>query len=78
MYIIMIMTQNIILTMCITIYFLGPVASALTNRYGCRVVTIAGAIVAAIGFILSLFAPNIYYLFFSFGVLSGKTLFINI
>lgn len=49
----------------------GPVASALTNRYGCRVVTIAGAIVAAIGFILSLFAPNIYYLFFSFGILSG-------
>lgn len=49
----------------------GPVASALTNRYGCRAVTIAGAIVAAIGFILSLFAPNIYYLFFSFGVLSG-------
>lgn len=57
--------------MC-TFYFLGPVASALTNRYGCRVVTIAGAIVAAIGFILSLFAPNIYYLFFSFGILSGK------
>ncbi|XP_062588832.1 monocarboxylate transporter 12-like [Saccostrea cucullata] len=49
----------------------GPIASALTNRYGCRAVTIVGAIVAATGFILSLFAPNIYYLFFSFGVLSG-------
>ncbi|XP_048745466.2 monocarboxylate transporter 9-like [Ostrea edulis] len=49
----------------------GPLASALTNRYGCRSVTIVGAIIAAVGFILSLFAPNIYYLFFSFGILSG-------
>ncbi|KAL5004781.1 hypothetical protein ScPMuIL_018237 [Solemya velum] len=49
----------------------GPIASALTNRYGCRPVTIAGALIAASGFILSLFAPNIYYLYVSFGILSG-------
>lgn len=49
----------------------GPIASALTNRYGCRAVTIAGALIATLGFILSLFAPNIYYLYFSFGILSG-------
>ncbi|OWF56683.1 monocarboxylate transporter 7-like [Mizuhopecten yessoensis] len=49
----------------------GPIASALTNRYGCRVVTIAGALIASLGFILSLFAPNIYYLYFSFGIMSG-------
>ncbi|XP_064615167.1 uncharacterized protein LOC135479278 [Liolophura sinensis] len=49
----------------------GPIASALTNKYGCRPVTIAGALIASTGFILSLFAPNIYYLYFSFGVLSG-------
>ncbi|XP_046542426.1 monocarboxylate transporter 12-like [Haliotis rubra] len=52
-------------------YTVGPIASALTNRYGCRAVTIAGAIIAAVGFILSLFAPNIYYLYFSFGIMSG-------
>ncbi|KAK3095274.1 hypothetical protein FSP39_012542 [Pinctada imbricata] len=49
----------------------GPIASALTNRYGCRKVTIIGALIASSGFILSLFAPNIYYLYFSFGILSG-------
>lgn len=49
----------------------GPVASALTNRYGCRKVTVVGALVASLGFILSLFAPNIYYLYVTFGILSG-------
>ncbi|XP_033759355.1 LOW QUALITY PROTEIN: monocarboxylate transporter 7-like [Pecten maximus] len=49
----------------------GPISSALTNRYGCRAVTIAGALIASLGFILSLFAPNIYYLYFSFGIMSG-------
>ena len=51
----------------------GPVASALTNRYGCRKVTVVGAVVASSGFLLSLFAPNIYYLYVTFGILSGKT-----
>lgn len=49
----------------------GPLASILTNKYGCRVTTIAGAIIAAAGFILSLFAPNLYFLYFSFGIMSG-------
>ncbi|XP_045199403.2 monocarboxylate transporter 12-like [Mercenaria mercenaria] len=49
----------------------GPLASILTNKYGCRVTTIAGAIIAAAGFVLSLFAPNLYFLYFSFGIMSG-------
>lgn len=49
----------------------GPIASMLTNKYGCRIVTIAGAITATIGFIMSVFAPNIYFMYFSFGVVSG-------
>ena len=51
--------------------FSGPLASVLTNKYGCRVTTIAGAIIAAAGFILSLWAPNLYFLYFSFGIMSG-------
>lgn len=31
----------------------GPLASSLTDRYGCRNVTIVGSILAALGFILS-------------------------
>lgn len=49
----------------------GPIASMLTNKYGCRAVAIAGAIVAAAGLIISIFAPNIYFMYFSFGIVTG-------
>ncbi|KAL4220520.1 Mct1p [Mactra antiquata] len=49
----------------------GPVASILTNKYGCRVTTIAGAIIAAAGFVLSIFSPNLHFLYFSFGIMAG-------
>ncbi|KAK3603741.1 hypothetical protein CHS0354_023355 [Potamilus streckersoni] len=49
----------------------GPLASIMTNKYGCRVTTIVGAIIATAGFILSIFATNLYFLYFTFGVLSG-------
>ncbi len=31
----------------------GPLASSLTDRYGCRRVTIAGSLLSALGFLLS-------------------------
>ncbi|CAL1531968.1 unnamed protein product [Lymnaea stagnalis] len=52
-------------------FTVGPLSSALTNRYGCRPVTIAGAIIAAAGFILSMWAPNLYYLYFTSGIMAG-------
>ncbi|XP_050398485.1 monocarboxylate transporter 12 [Patella vulgata] len=52
-------------------YSVGPLASALTNRYGCRIVTILGAFISSLGFIISIFAPNIYYLYFTFGIMAG-------
>ena len=36
----------------------GPLASSLTDRYGCRRVTIAGSILAAFGFIISSFSSK--------------------
>lgn len=53
---------------------LGPIASIFTNRYGCRKVTIAGTLIAAFGFIVSIFAPNIIFMYFSFGIVAGKKL----
>lgn len=38
---------------------LGPIASFLTDRYGCRKVTIIGSILSAIGFILSAMSNSI-------------------
>ncbi|KAF5289771.1 hypothetical protein FQA39_LY03688 [Lamprigera yunnana] len=49
----------------------GPVASFLTDRYGCRKVTIVGSILASTGFILSSYANSTEVLYLTFGVLAG-------
>lgn len=49
----------------------GPVASFLTDRYGCRKVTIVGSILAAIGFIISSFTDSIAMLCLTFGIFAG-------
>ncbi|KAI5698488.1 hypothetical protein M8J75_007623 [Diaphorina citri] len=49
----------------------GPIASFLTDRYGCRKVTILGGILAAIGFILSSFTSSINVLLVTFGIIAG-------
>lgn len=49
----------------------GPVASFLTDRYGCRKVTIAGSILACLGFVISAFSTSMEMLFLTFGVLAG-------
>jgi len=51
--------------------FAGPIASALTNKFGCRIVTIAGTLIASFGFIISIWAPNIWFMYFSFGCVTG-------
>jgi PREDICTED: similar to monocarboxylate transporter len=51
--------------------------SILTNRYGCKNVTIAGSLIAAFGFIISYFANGIVWLCLSFGIVGGKKSFFN-
>lgn len=50
---------------------IGPVASALTNKYGCRPVSIAGSIITSLAFLLSVFSPNISVLIMTYGVVAG-------
>ncbi|XP_014280635.1 monocarboxylate transporter 13 isoform X2 [Halyomorpha halys] len=52
----------------------GPISSALVNRYGCRPVTVAGAIVGAAGLTLSAFAQNVQTLYITIGLLTGTGL----
>ncbi|XP_067143093.1 monocarboxylate transporter 12-like [Centruroides vittatus] len=54
-----------------TTFCIGPIASGLTNRYGCRRVTIIGSILASFGLLLSIFAPNVIYLYFTIGLCTG-------
>lgn len=49
----------------------GPIASYLTDRYGCRKVTIVGAITASIGFLLSAISNSMEMLFVTFGIIAG-------
>ncbi|KAE9543081.1 hypothetical protein AGLY_002992 [Aphis glycines] len=50
---------------------LGPVGSALVDKFGCRKMTILGGIISGLGFIISSFADSIEMVFFTFGFLSG-------
>eukprot|EP00092_Neocalanus_flemingeri_P033202 GFUD01036108.1.p1 GENE.GFUD01036108.1~~GFUD01036108.1.p1 ORF type:complete len:866 (+),score=215.26 GFUD01036108.1:359-2956(+) len=49
----------------------GPIATWLTDRYGCKAVTIVGAILAAIGFLAAAFSHHIALLYLFFGVVAG-------
>lgn len=52
--------------------------SALTNKFGCRVVCMAGALVASAGFALSALSPSLDVLLITYGVIGGKTRVIRI
>lgn len=54
------------MTMCA-----GPLVSALANKYGCRTVCIAGSLVSAAAFAVSIFSPNVVWLMLSYGFLGG-------
>jgi len=50
---------------------IGPCAGALADKFGCRVVCMAGAFVASAAIILSIFSPNVYVLIVLYGVMGG-------
>ncbi|XP_067131694.1 monocarboxylate transporter 12-B-like isoform X2 [Centruroides vittatus] len=49
----------------------GPLVSALTNRFGCRPVCMAGSIIACFAFLLSTLAPNVDVLMVTYGMMGG-------
>ncbi|XP_023245300.1 uncharacterized protein LOC106637588 isoform X2 [Copidosoma floridanum] len=49
----------------------GPIVSALTNKYGCRPVCMAGSCIGAIAFILATFSKSVGMLMLTYGVLGG-------
>ncbi|KAL8610545.1 hypothetical protein ACOMHN_060465 [Nucella lapillus] len=52
---------------------LGPVASALTTRFGCRSVTIVAGVLSCVGFVASSFVTSIWQLYFTFGLIVGAS-----
>ncbi|XP_046387673.1 uncharacterized protein LOC124157184 isoform X2 [Ischnura elegans] len=49
----------------------GPIVSALTNKYGCRAVCISGSILGCLAFLLSTLSPNVTILMVTYGVMGG-------
>ncbi|KAG8228576.1 hypothetical protein J437_LFUL009281, partial [Ladona fulva] len=49
----------------------GPISSSFVNRYGCRPVTIAGALLSSVCMILSMFAQDVLTLYFTIGIGTG-------
>ncbi|XP_052740869.1 monocarboxylate transporter 9 isoform X2 [Bicyclus anynana] len=50
---------------------MGPFVSALANRYGFRLVTIVGSVLASSAFALSYYATGVVYLYLVYGVVGG-------
>ena len=48
---------------------MGPIVSALTNKFGCRFVTMLGALIAALAFFLGRYQDSINGLIGCYGVL---------
>lgn len=54
------------------IFVIGPIVSGLTNKFGCRAVTITGSIFATAAFLCASFSENITVLQLTYGFLGGK------
>ena len=53
----------------------GPIVAALVSYFGCRTVSIAGAILAAAGLAISAIAPNVLTFYFTVGLCTGMFMF---
>ena len=50
----------------------GPLATGLSRKFSVRSVTFVGGLCFGSGIILCAFAPNIYYMLFSYSFLTGQ------
>ena len=55
------------------LFLAGPAVIALKEVLGCRVVTVGGSLLVAIGMFSSAFASSIAHLYITFGIIAGKT-----
>lgn len=49
----------------------GPLVSALTNKFGCRAVCVAGSLISTVAFVLSIFSPSVNWLMLTYGFIGG-------
>ncbi|GAV08367.1 hypothetical protein RvY_18074 [Ramazzottius varieornatus] len=66
-----VLTSGLISTSYGLISVTGPLGSILSNKFGCRPVTILGSLIAAIGYFSTYFVQDFEMMFLTFGVLTG-------
>jgi MFS family permease len=49
----------------------GPLVSALTNKFGCRAVCVAGSVISTVAFVLSIFCTSVNWLMLVYGFIGG-------
>lgn len=49
----------------------GPIVAGLANQFGCRTVVMGGAIVTSFMYFITVFAPNIYIIMATYGIIGG-------
>lgn len=52
-------------------FLCGPITSGLCQRYGCRVVSAVGGLVAMLGLLLTSFTNSLYVIYLTYSVLWG-------
>ena len=51
--------------------FPGPVTGILLNRFGCRLVAVAGSLILFVGLLASVFIPSLPVLYATYGIIGG-------
>ena len=66
--------KSVSIDTAVVIYIIisGPIAGILADKYGCRLIGMIGGIFMCAGCIISSFATSVPYLYFSYGVITGK------
>lgn len=53
-------------------YSPGPFIGLFINTCGCRKTAMIGGFLTSLGWVLSAFATNVHFLFFTFGLMAGE------
>ena len=65
---------SMLMPMCTAVCdVVGPLVGALTNKLGCRLVTVCGSVLAAVGVGASSFCSHINMLIATYGLLAGQS-----
>jgi len=73
---------SIMVAMCSTSHvchgvIVGPIGSKLSDRFGCRAVTMTGGFLLCIGFVLCSLATKLFHVYLTFGVIGGMKICIE-